>query len=44
MVEALEQVNGNVKLTVYSEAPHDAWTRTYNNPQLYEWLLQQSKL
>jgi predicted peptidase len=43
MVEALEKVNGNVKLTVYSEAPHDSWTRTYNNPQLYEWLLQQSK-
>ncbi len=43
MVEALEQVNGNVKITVYSEASHDAWTRTYNNPELYEWLLKQSK-
>jgi predicted peptidase len=29
----------DVKLTLYPEAGHDAWTETYNNPQLYEWLL-----
>jgi predicted peptidase len=29
-----------VKLTVYPEASHDAWTETYNNPELYSWLLQ----
>jgi predicted peptidase len=28
---------------VYPEAAHDSWTETYNNPQLYEWLLQHSK-
>ncbi len=43
MVEALEQANGNVKLTVYSEAGHDSWTRAYNKPGLYKWLLQQAK-
>ena len=29
-----------VKLTVYPEAGHDAWTETYKNPEVYEWLLE----
>jgi predicted peptidase len=29
----------DVKLTVYPEAKHDAWTETYKNPELYKWLL-----
>ena len=28
-----------VELTVYPEAGHDAWTATYDNPKLYDWLL-----
>ena len=43
MVESLKHNGGNVKLTVYPEAGHDSWTETYNNPQLYEWLLQQKR-
>ena len=43
MVEALKKQGGNVKLTVYTDAGHDAWTETYNNPQLYEWLLEQKR-
>ncbi|MGB3777528.1 MAG: prolyl oligopeptidase family serine peptidase [Tunicatimonas sp.] len=39
MVEALLAAGGNVKLTVYPEAGHDAWTETYENPELYTWLL-----
>lgn len=33
----------NVKLTVYPEANHDSWTETYQNPELYKWLLKQSR-
>jgi predicted peptidase len=40
MADALEEVGGTVRLTVYPEAGHDAWTETYNNPALYEWFLQ----
>lgn len=40
MVAALKACAGNVKFTVYSEAGHDSWTETYNNPELYEWLLK----
>jgi len=41
MVEALKRFgNKDVKLTVYPEAEHDSWTETYNNPELYRWLLE----
>jgi predicted peptidase len=40
MVDALEKCGGDVKFTIYPEAGHDAWTETYNNPDLYDWLLQ----
>lgn len=43
MVDAIQAVGGNVKFTVYPEAKHDAWTETYNNPDLYEWLLKQRR-
>jgi predicted peptidase len=43
MVEAIKAVGGNVKFTVYPEAGHDSWTETYNNPELYRWLLQQTR-
>ncbi|MDD5622755.1 MAG: prolyl oligopeptidase family serine peptidase [Actinomycetota bacterium] len=43
MVEALEKYGGNVKFTLYPELEHDCWTETYNNPELYEWFLEQSK-
>ena len=43
MVEALLAAGGNVKLTVYPEAGHDAWTETYRNPTLYQWLLEQRR-
>lgn len=42
MVDALERAGGNVKFTIYPEANHDAWTETYNNPEVYEWLLSHS--
>lgn len=33
-----------VKLTVYPEAGHDAWTETYKNPQLYQWMLEHKRV
>jgi len=40
MVDAFKQIGAtDVRLTVYPEATHDAWTETYDNPKLYEWLL-----
>ena len=43
IVEALKANGGNVKLTLYPEVGHDSWTRTYDNPKLYEWFLKHSR-
>jgi predicted peptidase len=44
MVDALKRLGAkDVKLTVYPEAGHDAWTETYNNPELYDWLSKQHR-
>jgi predicted peptidase len=43
MVEAIKKAGGDPKLTVYPDAGHDSWTETYNNPKLYEWLLQHKR-
>jgi predicted peptidase len=41
VVAAMKKIGDkNVKLTVYPEAAHNSWTQTYDNPKLYEWLLQ----
>ncbi|MBK9096676.1 MAG: prolyl oligopeptidase family serine peptidase [bacterium] len=42
MVDALKNAGGRVKFTIYPEANHDAWTETYNNPEIYDWLLNHS--
>jgi predicted peptidase len=43
MVKALQQVGADVKLTVYPDAVHDSWTETYDNPELYKWLLEHKR-
>ncbi len=44
MVEAFKRTGvKDIELTVYPEANHDSWTETYNNPKVYEWLLQHSR-
>ena len=44
MVDALKKAGvPNVKLTVYPEATHNSWTETYDNPELYKWLLKHQR-
>ena len=43
MVDALKQAGGRVKFTPYPDLGHDCWTTTYDNPELYEWLLKQKR-
>lgn len=43
MIGAMKKAGAKeVKLTVYPEAQHNSWTETYNNPELYDWLLVHS--
>ena len=39
MVDAVCRAGGRVRFTVYPDAEHDSWTRTYNNDRVYNWLL-----
>ena len=39
MVSAICRRGGRVRFTVYPVAEHDSWTETYNNEQIYDWLL-----
>lgn len=41
LAQRLERCGGNVKLTIYPDAGHDAWSRTYEDPAVIEWLLAQ---
>ena len=44
MVDALKQAGAtSVQFTIYPEAKHDSWTETYNNPELYAWLLRHTR-
>ncbi len=44
MIDLVKRRGANdVKLTVYPDAGHDAWTETYNNPELYKWLLEHKR-
>jgi predicted peptidase len=39
MVNAICQHGGRIRFTVYPEAEHNSWTETYNNEEVYRWLL-----
>ncbi len=39
MVDAVNKCGGNAKLTIYPENEHDAWSDTYSNPEVFDWLL-----
>ena len=38
--EALEPKNKRVLLTIYEGVGHDSWTETYENQDVYEWLIK----
>lgn len=43
IVAAMRDAGGDPKLTVYPEAQHDSWSETYNNPEIYDWLLSKTR-
>jgi predicted peptidase len=44
LVAAIEEKGGErVKLTVYPDVGHDAWTRTYEDPAVWDWLFAQRR-
>ncbi len=43
MVDVLKRSRSDVKFTVYPDALHDSWTETYDNPEVWQWLLEQKR-
>ncbi len=43
MVDAIKAAGGDPKLTIYPDAGHDSWTQAYNDQELYDWMLKQTK-
>jgi predicted peptidase len=43
MVYHLRQAGAEVRLTVYPDAGHNSWEQTYNNQEVYDWLLAHRK-
>lgn len=41
MEQALRAAGGKAKITYYDDLPHDCWTVTYDNPAVWQWLLEQ---
>ncbi|MEM9016122.1 MAG: prolyl oligopeptidase family serine peptidase [Verrucomicrobiota bacterium] len=41
MVDAVNAAGGNARLTRYPGVGHDSYTRTYANPEIFQWLLAQ---
>jgi CubicO group peptidase (beta-lactamase class C family) len=45
MFKALKDAGArDVELKMYPDAGHDSWTETYDDPKLFEWLLQQKRV
>lgn len=44
MVEAILAAGGDARLTAYPDVGHDSYTRTYANPELYNWFLEHTRL
>ncbi len=43
MVNAVNRCGGNAKLTLYPENGHDAWSDTYRNRKVFDWLLSHQR-
>jgi predicted peptidase len=43
MIAAIKKAGGNPKYTEYKKVGHDAWTPTYTNDEVLDWLFKQKK-
>lgn len=43
VINILTVCGGTPTFTTYQDLYHDSWTRTYNNPAVYDWLLTKKK-
>jgi predicted peptidase len=42
MIEAIAKAGGTPKMTIYPGVGHDAWSATFSNPEVLDWLFAQT--
>jgi predicted peptidase len=43
LIDSLKTTGAKPKLTIYPDASHDSWTKAYEEPELWDWLVKQKK-
>jgi len=43
LIAALKSRGSDARLTVYEGVGHNSWSETYDNPEVYEWMLKQTR-
>lgn len=43
MADALKACGADARFTIYAKAGHDAWTRTREGRELYDWFLAHAR-
>lgn len=43
MVEAVQKAGGTIRCTMYPGVDHNSWDKTYGDPEVISWLLQQRR-
>jgi predicted peptidase len=43
LVDSLKTIGAKPKLTIYPDAGHDSWTKAYDDPELWDWLVKQKR-
>jgi predicted peptidase len=41
MIDRLQKAGGDAKFTEYDDFGHDCWSKAYDDPELFNWMLQQ---
>lgn len=43
-VQAIENAGGTIRYTLYPETGHNTWNKAYQEPDFFQWILDQSKV
>jgi predicted peptidase len=43
LIAALKKAGGDAQLKLYPDLPHDCWTVTYDDPEVWQWLLSHTR-